>query len=162
MRGDEPLGNRDGQHRPGRAELRGRRAYERSLLPVPGAANTKNVPNLTAGSLDHYHVLINSQNFWQSGQSSTSQSFTMGSPSTVCSSLDEDGKRGPFVDVKVTQDSVPLFLPLLGIRPTITAHARVSLEQGTSENEYSSARGPRRLGHALRQRQLPQRQRRTP
>jgi len=98
------------------------------------AANEHNLPNLTAGSLDHYHVLINSQNFWQSGSTSGSQSYTMGTPSTVCSSLDEDGKRGPFVDVKVTQDSVPLFLPLLGIRPTITAHARVALEQGTSEN----------------------------
>ena len=98
------------------------------------AGSEQNLPNLKGGTLDHYHVLINSQNFWQSGQTSTTQSFTMGSPSTVCSSLDEDGNRGPFVDVKVTQDSLPLFLPLLGIKPTITAHARVSLEQGTIEN----------------------------
>ena len=98
------------------------------------ALNEKNLPNLKGGTLDHYHVLINSQNYWQSGQTSTTQSFTMGSPSTVCSSLDENGNRGPFVDVKVTQDSLPLFLPILGIRPTITAHARVSLEQGTFEN----------------------------
>jgi hypothetical protein len=98
------------------------------------AAGTKNIPNLKGGTLDHYHVLINSQNYWQSGGTSASQSFTMGNPSTVCSSLDENGNRGPFVDVKVTQDSLPLFLPLVGIRPTITAHARVSLEQGTFEN----------------------------
>jgi hypothetical protein len=52
----------------------------------------------------------------------------------LCSSLDEDGNRGPFTDVKVTQDSLPLFLPLLGFKPTISAHARVSLEQGTYEN----------------------------
>jgi Flp pilus assembly protein TadG len=101
--------------------------------PFAGAANEKNVPNLTAGTLNHFHFLINSQNYWQKGQSSATQSFTMGSPSTVCSSLDEDGNRGPFVDIKLSQDSLPLFLPLFGIRPTITAHARVSLEQGTSE-----------------------------
>ncbi len=98
------------------------------------AAGTQNTPNLKAGTLDHYHFLINSQDYWQSGQTSASQSFTMGSPSTVCSSLDEDGSRGPFVDVKVTQDSLPLFLPLVGLKPTITAHARVSLEQGVIEN----------------------------
>jgi hypothetical protein len=97
------------------------------------APNTKNLPNLKAGALSHYHVLINSPNYWQKGQSSATQSFKMGSPSTVCSSVDENGNRGPFVDVKVTQDSLPLFLPLFGIRPTISAHARVSLEEGTSE-----------------------------
>jgi hypothetical protein len=52
----------------------------------------------------------------------------------VCSSLDEDGHRGPFTDVKITQDGLPLFLPLLGFKPTISAHARVSLEQGVFEN----------------------------
>jgi hypothetical protein len=57
----------------------------------------------------------------------------MGSPSTVCSSLDEDGNRGPFLDVKVSQANLPLLVPFFGIKPTITAHARVSLEQGTSE-----------------------------
>jgi hypothetical protein len=98
------------------------------------AAGTKNIPNLKAGALNHYHFLINSQNFWKKGQTSTTQSFTMGNPSTVCSSLDEDGQRGPFVDVKLSQDSLPLFLPLVGFRPTITAHARVSLEQGVFEN----------------------------
>jgi Flp pilus assembly protein TadG len=95
---------------------------------------TKNLPNLTAGTLDHYHVLINSPNYWQKGQTSATQSFKMGSPSTICSSLDEDNNRGAFIDVRVTQDSLPLFLPLgFGFKPTINAHARVSLEQGTSE-----------------------------
>jgi hypothetical protein len=105
------------------------------FYPFPAnPADEQNVPNLKAGTLDHFHFLINSQNFWQTGQTSTTQSFTMGSPSTICSSLDEDGNRGPFVDVKLTQDSLPLFLPLVGLKPTITAHARVSLEQGTFEN----------------------------
>jgi len=108
--------------------------YYPYVAPGLGPNATKNIPNLKAGSLSHYHVLINSQNFWQRGQTSATQSFTMGVPSTVCSSLDEDGKRGPFTDVKVTQDSLPLFLPLFGIRPTISAHARVSLEQGIFEN----------------------------
>ena len=98
---------------------------------VPGGGGNPN--ELKEGALSHFHFLINSQNFWQKGSTSRAQSFTMGSPSTVCSSLDEDGHRGPFVDVKLSQDSIPLLLPLFGIQPTITAHARVSLEQGTSE-----------------------------
>jgi Flp pilus assembly protein TadG len=108
--------------------------YYPYVAPGLGPNATKNVPNLKAGSLSNYHVLINSPNYWQKGQTSATQSFKMGNPSTVCSSLDEDGKRGPFTDIKVTQDSLPLFLPLLGIKPTITAHARVSLEQGVFEN----------------------------
>src|SRR5437764_6432095 len=35
------------------------------------AGNTKNIPNLKAGALNHYHFLINSPNFWQKGQTST-------------------------------------------------------------------------------------------
>ncbi len=88
---------------------------------------------LKDGALGNFHFLINSKNYWQSGGTSRSQSFTMGNPSTVCSSLDEDGNRGPFLDVKVSQADLPLLVPFFGIKPTITAHARVSLEQGTSE-----------------------------
>lgn len=109
--------------------------------PYPAAGVEQNIPGalgkqngLKEGSLANFHFLINSQNYWQGpGQTSKTQSFTMGNPSTVCSSLDEDGHRGPFVDVKLSQDNLPLLLPIFGIKPTITAHARVSLEQGTSE-----------------------------
>src|SRR4051794_28517772 len=58
--------------------------------PTPPAVE-QNIPtNLKAGALSHYHFLINSPNFWQKGQSSATQSFKMGSPSTVCSSVDDD------------------------------------------------------------------------
>src|SRR5262249_49976289 len=52
------------------------------FYPYQAPPQTQNLPNLRAGSLDHFHVLINSQNFWQTGQTSASQSFTMGNPST--------------------------------------------------------------------------------
>jgi Putative Flp pilus-assembly TadE/G-like len=99
----------------------------------------QNIPNLTRGSLNDYHVVINGAGPWQPGQTSnsnwpghsgTTASFTNG---TVCAASypdDQNGATGPITDVWVTQDNVPLFFPLLGFRPTISAHARVELRQG--------------------------------
>jgi hypothetical protein len=99
-----------------------------SLSPGP------NFPNLKAGTLDHYHVLLNSTRFWQNGdpaQASSTLSFTMGS---FCNATDENGNTGPIVDVRVTQDHLRLLLPLLGLRPTISAHARVELRRAVGED----------------------------
>src|SRR5260370_23234870 len=52
----------------------------------------------------------------------------MGSPSTFCNSTDENGVSGAIVDVRLTQDNLPLFFPLVGVQPTISAHARVAIE----------------------------------
>jgi Putative Flp pilus-assembly TadE/G-like len=100
----------------------------------------QNDPTLRAGTLDRYHVLINAPGPWQPGQTSnnnwpgqsgTPQSFKNG---TVCAASyadDQGGKAGPITDVWVTQDKLPLFFPLLQLHPTISAHARVELQQGT-------------------------------
>ena len=117
-----------------------------SDLPYPYATWTanqyKNVPNLQAGTLDRYHLVINGAGPWQPGQTSNGQwpghsgttaSFTNG---TVCAASypdDQGGATGPITDVWVTQDQLPLFFPsiLLGLfSPTINAHARVELQQG--------------------------------
>src|SRR5205823_6793075 len=78
-----------------------------SLSPGP------NFPNLKAGGLDHYHVVLNGLRYWQTGdaaKASSSLSFTMpgSSGGNFCNTTDEDGHTGPMVDVKVTQDHLRL------------------------------------------------------
>jgi hypothetical protein len=96
-------------------------------LPAPNSAY-ENVPNLKAGQPGNYHVLLNADHYWTKGETSGTASFTMGPASTFCHSTDENGNVGAMVDVRLTQDSLPLFFPLLGIKPTISAHARVGME----------------------------------
>jgi hypothetical protein len=118
-----------------------------SDLPYPystwPAAQYKNIPNLTAGSLDHYHVVINGSGPWQPGQTSngnwpshsgTAASFTHGGLCAASYADDQSGATGPIADVWVTQDHLPLFFGLLGFSPTISAHARVELLQGVGSN----------------------------
>jgi hypothetical protein len=104
----------------------------------PGSAvapDNPNFPNLKLGHLDKYHVLLNSPRYWQTGDTSQSQSFTMpgSGGGNFCTTVDEDGKTGPIVDIRVTQDNLPLFLPFVSWRPTISAHARVALLQANAE-----------------------------
>jgi hypothetical protein len=118
-----------------------------SDLPYPyatwPAAQYKNIPNLTAGSLEHYHVVLNGSGPWQTGQTSngnwpghsgTAASFTHGTLCAASYADDQGGATGPIGDVWVTQDSLPLFFPFLGFHPTISAHARVELQQGIGSN----------------------------
>src|SRR5262249_34846665 len=67
------------------------------------------------------------------GANLASPNFGMGNicnadPHLDQTDLDPD-PAGPMVDVKVTQEDVPLFFPLIGIHPTISEHARVALVQ---------------------------------
>src|SRR5439155_14739502 len=98
-----------------------------SLSPGP------NFPNLKAGTLDHYHVLLNSTRYWQSGdpaKASSGLSFTMpgSAGGNFCTTTDEDGHTGQIVDVRVTQDHLRLLFPFSLLRPTISAHARIELQ----------------------------------
>ena len=98
-----------------------------SLSPGP------NFPNLKAGTLDHYHVLLNSTRYWQTGdpaKASSGLSFTMpgSSGGNFCTTTDEDGNTAQIVDVRVTQDHLRLLFPFSLLRPTISAHARVELQ----------------------------------
>jgi Putative Flp pilus-assembly TadE/G-like len=104
-------------------------------LPYPfgSIANYKNQPNLTKGAPTSFHMLLNStQNYpagvnWSMGTSGHTSDST-----ALCSSQDEDGNVGPMVDVRLTQANIPLFFPLFGFTPTISAHARAALEGETS------------------------------
>ncbi|MGZ4315020.1 MAG: TadE/TadG family type IV pilus assembly protein [Gaiellaceae bacterium] len=121
-----------------------------SDLPYPystwPAGQYTNIPNLQAGTLAHYHLVINGAGAWQPGQTSNGQwpghsgttaSFTNG---TVCAASypdDQGGATGPITDVWVTQDHLPLFFSLFGFNPTISAHARVELQQGIGSDNVS-------------------------
>lgn len=93
----------------------------------------QNVPNLTQGTAPNFHLLLNSPaNYgdpgagdWQMGTGSA-----QGTSLALCDSTDEDG-HGPMADVRVTQSNLGLFFPLLALTPSISAHARVALEEST-------------------------------
>jgi hypothetical protein len=99
------------------------------LSDIPGSTY-ENVPGLKAGTLDQYHLLLNATDYWTGATPTTkgnpAQSFTMG---TFCSATDENGRTGAMADVRLTQASLPLFIPLLGIQPNIRAHARVEIQR---------------------------------
>jgi len=96
----------------------------------------ENVPNLTQGTPPNYHMLLNSAKNWDS----SGQDWDMGSGANkgsslaLCKSTDEDGNTGPMADVRLTQHNLGLFFPLLGTTPTISAHARVTLEASAGSN----------------------------
>jgi hypothetical protein len=104
-------------------------------LPYPlgsiPAANYKNRPNLTKGTPQNFHMLLNSTKYWT--PAGPNLNWTMGTnghtdSTALCSSQDEDGNVGPMVDVRLTQASLGLFFPLFGFQPTINAHARAALQ----------------------------------
>jgi hypothetical protein len=111
-----------------------------STLPAPftylGGGPYNNVPNLKAASLDDYFVMFNStKNASQTGaQNYDMASAGVSGTGAFCSSVDEAGKKGPLLDVRVTQKNVPLFFKLpFGVLSAISAHARVSIQGLQSE-----------------------------
>lgn len=99
-------------------------ALGQSINLAAGTNGYWNIPNLKAGTAGHYHVILNSDRYWHPGDTSQSLSFNMGS---VCNATDGTD-TGPMVDVRVTQDSLPLFMPFLGLTSTLNAHARVAAQ----------------------------------
>jgi Putative Flp pilus-assembly TadE/G-like len=112
-------------------------------LPYPYStfppSEYKNVPNLTKGTPPNYHVLLNSTTSWDKGGADWNMGSgdAKGSSLALCSSTDEDGNTGAMADVRVTQANLGLFIPLVGIKPTISAHARVTLEAVGGENDVT-------------------------
>src|SRR5262249_49865651 len=103
---------------------------------------------------NNYWLALNASDYAPSA-GGTNTSFSMnpaGTPATFCSSdptfdltdaqcrvLSHGLTTGPcakgaMVDVKVTEKSIPLFIPLFPGHPTIHAHARVTL-QGEASNQ---------------------------
>jgi Flp pilus assembly protein TadG len=99
----------------------------------------QNLPTLKAGTPDRYHVFINASGPWKTGQQSFNhwpghsgivQSFTHGSICSASYADDQGGVAGPITDIWVTQDNVPQFFRFVDLHPSISAHARVELQQG--------------------------------
>jgi hypothetical protein len=113
-------------------------------------AQYQNVPNLTRGSPPNYHLLLNSDAYWPNGSDwnmeSTAQKQKEPVPGTsslaLCGSTD-GSHTAPMADVRITQSNIPMFFPLLNFQPTISAHARVELQQ---IQEIGSGLGPLAIG----------------
>lgn len=102
----------------------------------------KNQPNLTQGTPQNFHMLLNSTQNWPGGADwSMGTTGNTSSSTALCSSRDEDGKVGPMVDVRLTQANLGLFFPLLSFTPTIHAHARAALEGEASTESVPIAVG---------------------
>lgn len=84
----------------------------------------QNQTNL-ASSATNFHLVLN-------GATSADHGGTSFSKGNFCSAT-YDTPADPATDVWVTQEHVPLFLPLLGFAPSISAHARVQLQGIQSE-----------------------------
>jgi hypothetical protein len=122
----------------------------------PQFGGYQNVPNLLAGNDttgSHYHVRLNANNYATSNGTNWAMDPTFlgdfchgdptldetdkecfGAKKPLQGQLANDCAVGAMVDVKVTQDSVPLFFPFVS-RPNISAHARVTIQGiGSSTN----------------------------
>jgi hypothetical protein len=101
-----------------------------------------NVPNLTKGTPQNFHIRLNSRRNWPDGanwEMGTAGKNT--SSLALCSSTDEDGNEGPMVDVRLTQANLGLFFTLFNFSPSISAHARAGLQGEASTNAAPIAVG---------------------
>lgn len=91
-------------------------------LPYPytDVSNYQNTLNNPGADSTNFHLRLNASASADHG----GVNFEMGN---FCNATYTD-PSGPAADVWVTQEHVPLFFPLLGFKPNISAHARVSLE----------------------------------
>ncbi len=112
-------------------------------LPYPfgSVANYQNQPNLTKGAPTDFHMLLNSTQNYPTGANWSMGTTGHTDSTALCSSKDEDGNVGAMVDVRLTQANLPLFFPLFGFKPTISAHARAALEGEASSNATPIAVG---------------------
>jgi hypothetical protein len=112
-------------------------------LPSVGTPSSyQNQPNLTKGTPANFHMLLNSTQNWPGGANWNMGTTGHTADSTaLCNSRDEDGNVGAMVDVRLTQANLGLFFPLLGLTPTISAHARAALEGEASTNSAPIAVG---------------------
>jgi hypothetical protein len=103
-----------------------------------------NQPNLTRGMPQDMHLLLNSSQNWdKGGMSWTLGTLNHGSSLSLCNPGTEDGVNlGPTVDVRITQMHVPLFFPLVGVTPNITARARIQIQGAGSLNNLRAVAVP--------------------
>jgi hypothetical protein len=121
------------------------------LAAFPAFNGYQNVPNLTVSNGTNganYHVLLNANDYAPAGGTNFSiGDFCHGDPTldktdrecfgltSLSGQLALDCAKGAMIDVKVTQSNLPLFFPLLGLHPDISAHSRVAAQGiGSSNN----------------------------
>ncbi len=118
--------------------------YGDPLTAFPAITAYQNIPNLSVSNGTNganYHMLLNANNYATSGGTNFSiGDFCHGDPTldgtdrecfgqtNLTGQLAKDCATGAMVDVKVTQSNLPLFFPLLGFQPNISAHARVAAQ----------------------------------
>jgi hypothetical protein len=105
-------------------------------------ANYQNQTDNPGASASNFHLLLNSTKNWDPNPAQSGSNWSMGygpgsaNSLALCYSTDENGKKGAMADVRVTQAKVPLLVPnwfLPGFTATISAHARVQMQQIQSE-----------------------------
>jgi hypothetical protein len=105
--------------------------YINNTLP----ASTLNSPlTLKLGSLDDYLVRLNADDYAVNGGTN----FAMGDFCSADTSKDKTDHTSPshtgaMADVKVTQRNLPDFIPIFNVKPNISAHSRVEIEQVQSQ-----------------------------
>jgi putative Flp pilus-assembly TadE/G-like protein len=96
-------------------------------------SNYQNTLNNPGASTANFHLRLNASASADHG----GVNFEKG---TFCSAT-YDNPAGPAADVWVTQEHVPLFFPLFGFSPNISAHARVALQGEAGSNAAPIAVG---------------------
>lgn len=110
--------------------------YRTALMTTDGFTPYFNIPNLTAGTGANFHFLLNSSQYWPTGQNGPNGYGDMGS---YCNAIDPSASPSDpnacvasspcaMIDGRVTQANVPMFFGLFGFHPNISAHARVQLQ----------------------------------
>jgi hypothetical protein len=116
--------------------------YRTAVMTTDGFTPYFNIPNLTAGTGQNFHLLLNSSQYWPAGQNGPNGYGDMGS---YCNAVDPAaspsdpnactaGSPCAMVDGRITQASVPMFFGFFGFHPDISAHARVALEEVTGSS----------------------------
>lgn len=94
-----------------------------------------NQPNLTAGTPGNFYLRLNQTASYPTAGVSMGSDYchaTDPTDPTVCPAATFPNGC-PIVDVRLTQANLPMFIPVFGFHPNITAHARVQLEGVGSE-----------------------------
>ena len=90
---------------------------------------------LKKGSLSDFYVILNGSNYhdkgganWTMAAPGTAATFCASDPQYDQTEVGTPAPPGAMVDVKLSQENLPLFFPLIAGRPTLHAHARAFLE----------------------------------
>jgi len=105
-----------------------------SVFAATGASAYTNETNLKLGSLKDYYVRLNADNYADKGGTDFAMGDFCNSDPSKDATDKNPGPAGAMVDVEVTQEQLPNFIPLFNLHPNIEAHARVELQGDQSSS----------------------------